>query len=120
MRGLGLGFTNPGESGICVCVLVAMVWVSGLVQGLGGCGVGKSVFVVSMDSLCLWQVQVSVYCARRITAHLRCTQCSILLHIIDICFLTCICLWHISQIQTCLRVMSDFYEDQDQPSSGSA
>ena len=39
------------------------------------------------------------------TAHLRYTQCSILLHLIDICFLTCICLWQISQIQTCLRVV---------------
>ena len=53
-----------------------------------------------MDSLCRWQVQVSVYCAWRIPAHLRCTQCSILLNLMDICFLTCICLWQISQIQT--------------------
>ena len=37
--------------------------------------------------------------------HLRCIQCSILLHLIDICFLTCIFLWQISQIQTCLRVV---------------
>ena len=36
---------------------------------------------VSLDSLCRWQVQVSVYCARRIHAHLRCTQCSIMLHL---------------------------------------
>ena len=57
---------------------------------------------VSLDSLCRWQVQVSVYCAWRIPAHLRCTQCSILLHLMDICFLTCICLWQISQIQTFL------------------
>ena len=28
--------------------------------------------------------------------------CSILLHIMDVCFLTCICLWQISQIQTFL------------------
>ena len=34
--------------------------------------------------------------------HLGCTQCSILFHLIDIYFLTCICLWHISQIQTCV------------------
>ena len=40
----------------------------------------------------------------RIPAHLRRTQCSIMLHLIDICFLTCICLWQISKIQTCLRV----------------
>ena len=63
------------------------------------------VCVVSQDYLCRWQVQVSVYCDRRIPAHLRCTQCSILLHLIDICFLTCIFLWQISQIQTCLRVV---------------
>ena len=43
-----------------------------------------------------------MYCAWRIPAHLRCTQCSILLHLMDICFLTCICLWQISQIQTSL------------------
>ena len=39
--------------------------------------------------MCRWQVQVSVYCARQIHAHLRCTMCSILLHPIDICFLPC-------------------------------
>ena len=55
---------------------------------------------MSLDSLCRWQIQVSVYCAWRIPAHLRCTQYSILLHLMDICFLTCICLWQISQIQT--------------------
>ena len=43
-----------------------------------------------------------MYCAWRIPAHLRCTQCSILLHLMDICFLTCICLLQISQIQTFL------------------
>ena len=57
---------------------------------------------MSLDYLCRWQVQVSVYCAWRIPAHLMCTQCSILLHLMDICFLTCICLWQISQIQTFL------------------
>ena len=43
-----------------------------------------------------------MYCAWRLPAHLRCTQCSILLHLMDICFLTCICLWQISQIKTFL------------------
>ena len=43
-----------------------------------------------------------MYCAWRIPTHLRYTQCSILLHLMDICFLTCICLWQISQIQTFL------------------
>ena len=80
-------------------------WVGGLVQGLVGWGGVMHVCVVSLDYLCIWQVQVSVNGARRIHAHLRCTQCSILLHLIDICFLTCISLWQISQIQTCLRVV---------------
>ena len=57
---------------------------------------------MSLDFLCRRQVQVYVYCAWRIPAHLRCTQCSILMHLMDICFLTCICLWQISQIQTFL------------------
>ena len=70
--------------------------VDGLGPGLGGWGFVKSVFVVSLDYLCLWQVQASVYCARRIPEHLRCTQCLILLQLIDIDFLTCICLWQIS------------------------
>ena len=41
-----------------------------------------------------------MYCAWRIPVHLRCTQCSILFHLMDICFMACICLWQISQIQT--------------------
>ena len=40
----------------------------GLDLGLEGCG---SVMYVSLDSLFRWQVQVSVYCARWIPAHLR-------------------------------------------------
>ena len=70
--------------------------------GPGSGALGWSYVCVSLDSLCRWQVQVSVYCAWRIPAHLRCTQCSILLHLMDICFLTCICLWQLSQIQTFL------------------
>ena len=77
-----------------------------LVQDLRGWGGVMSVCVVSLDSLSRWQVHVSVYCARQIPAHLRCTQCSILLHLIDICFLTCICLWQISQIPNCLGVVA--------------
>ena len=34
--------------------------------------------VMSLDYLYIWQVYVSVYCTRRIPAHLRCTQYSIL------------------------------------------
>ena len=73
--------------------------------GSGRVGSVMTVRVVSPDSLCRWQVQVSVYCARRIHVHLGCTKCSILLHLINICFLLCICLWQISQIQTCLCVV---------------
>ena len=61
-------------------------------HGMGGCLGPVSgmvgwcyVCVVSVDSLCIWQVHVSVYGARRIPAHLRCTQCSIMFHLIDIC-----------------------------------
>ena len=64
-------------------------------------GAVMSVCVVSLDYLCRRQVLVSVHCARLIPAHLRCTHCSIMLHIITICFLTYFYLWHISQIQTC-------------------
>ena len=109
MTGLNLGFTNSGGTwgkwDMCLCFGCGGVggvrgeWVG----GLGQCGV-MSVCVGSLGSLCRWQVQVSVYCARLIPAHIRCTQCSILLHLIDICFLTCICLWQISQTQICLRV----------------
>ena len=113
MIGIGLYqfWRNMGKVGY---VSVFRLWwcgwcwgrlVGGLDQGLGGWDGVMYVYVVSLDSLCIWQVQVSVYCARRIPAHLRCTQCSIMLHPIDICFLTCICMWQISQIQTCLRVV---------------
>ena len=85
------------ESAMVTAMLVwgPRVWEGGVI----------SVCVVSLGSLCRLQSQVSVYCARRIPAHLSCTQCSILLHLIDICFLTGICLWQISQIQTCLHVV---------------
>ena len=41
----------------------------------GRVGGVMSVCVVSLDYLCRWQVQVYVYCARRLPVHLRCTQC---------------------------------------------
>ena len=68
MRGLGLGFTNPvGTGGVLdVCLYlgggsVCGEWVRSLDQGLKGWGGAMSVKVVSPDSLCRWQVQVSVY-----------------------------------------------------------
>ena len=103
---------NRGSVGRDVCLCfgcrgvsgVGGEWVGGLDQGLDGlCYV-----CVSCESglfFYRWQVQVSLYYSRRIAAHLRCTQCSTLLHLIDICFLPCICLWQISQIQTCLCVV---------------
>ena len=108
------GFTNSGgtwgkwDNGMCVgCGGVGDVggeWVGGLGQGLGGWSGVMSLCAMSLYYMCWWQVQVSVYCARQISAHLRCTQYPIMLHLIDICFLTCLCMWQISQIQTCLRV----------------
>ena len=56
----------------------------GLGLGLGGCCGG-----FSLDFVCRWQVQVSVYCFKWIPAHLRLTQCSFLLHLIDSWFLQC-------------------------------
>ena len=50
-------------------------WGGGLCQGLRGWGGGMSVCVVSLDYLCRWHVQVSVYCARRISAHLSVQSC---------------------------------------------
>ena len=66
-----------------------------MVQGLEGWGYVMPVCVVSLDYLWIWQVHVYVYCARHIPAHLRCTQCSVLLYLIDNCFITCICRWQI-------------------------
>ena len=91
-----MGFTNPVGTGgvldvyLCLgCGGVGAVggeWVGDLDQGLEWCGGVMFVLVVSPDSLCSWQVHVYVYCARQISAHLRCTQYLILLHRIDICF----------------------------------
>ena len=47
----------------------------GVGRGLGpGSGrVGWCYVCLTLDHLCMWQVQVYVYCARRIPAHLRYT-----------------------------------------------
>ena len=103
--GFGLYQSSGGQGECWTCVCVFGCGGVGDVGGerVGGLDKGRERWCyvcVSLDSLCRWQAQVSVYCAWRIPAHLRCTQCSILLHLMDICFLTCICLWQISQIQT--------------------
>ena len=56
----GLGFTNPvGTEGKWdMCVFWLRWWWGGALVGV------FFVFVVSLDSLCSWQVQVSVYCRR--------------------------------------------------------
>ena len=87
-----------------------------------------SVCVVSLDYLCRWQVQGSVYCSKQIHAQIRYTQC-VLLHLIDIFFLPCICLFAADIANPfllacdCLTWISldiaQFYLDQCQPSSGS-
>ena len=106
----GTGEVCAGHEYVCagheyVCGKRGLGIVSSATDMLGMSVMREMRGVVSLDSLCRWQVHVYVYCARRIFAHLRYTQCSILLHLIDICFLPCIFLWHISQIQTCLRVI---------------
>ena len=98
VRGLGLGFTNPGGtwgSGICFYVFVAVVWV---VLGAGGVGgrtrpgsgtVGWYYACVCCESgFCVVMAGpgICILCNAQ-PAHLRYTQCSIMLHIIDICFL---------------------------------
>ena len=85
-----------------------------------------SVCVVSLDSLCIWQVQVSVYCARRISAHLKYTQCSIMLHLIDICLYFSVADIANPDLLACgsrtwiSLDIARFYEEHCQPSSGSA
>ena len=106
IRGLGLYFTNPVEQGECCMYLgcggagVGGEWVVGLEQCLEGRGGVISVWVVSPDYLFRWQVQVSVYCARRISVPLRCNQCSILLIIMIIITYFSIALIS-SSIRTC-------------------
>ena len=104
--GFGL-YQSCGNRGSVGHVSAFWLWWCGwgVGRGLGGVGGVMSVCVVSLDYLCRWQVQVSVYCAWHTAAPLRCTQCSIMLHLMDICFLTCICLQHISQIPTLLVVV---------------
>ena len=94
-----------------------------LCHGCGDvCGIGGSGLAACPGSGRVWWCYVCVCCepglfvlmagpgvvygARQIHAHLRCTQCSIMLHLIDICFLTCIYPWQISEIQTFLCVVA--------------
>ena len=82
VRGLK-GVDVGGVWDMCLCLGCGGV---GAVGGMGGwpvSGSGRvvgvmSVCVMSPDSLCRLQLQLSVYCARRIPAHLQCTQCLIL------------------------------------------
>ena len=79
-----------------------------------------SVCIVSLDSLCRWPVQVSVYCARRIPAHSGCTQCSILLLYFFVADITNTDLF-VCDCWTWISIdITHFYEEQCQPSSGSA
>ena len=109
--GLYQSCRNGGVLDVCRCLGCGGVggvggeWLWWLDQGLEWWGGVIIVLVVSLYSLCRWQVQVSVYCDRRIHTQIKYTQYSILLHLIDICFLPCICLWQILQFQTCLCVV---------------
>ena len=76
------------ESGLedwtCVCVLVELVYVG------SGYEAWTRVWRAGVMSVGVWIVQMvgPGICVWRISAHPRCTQCSILLHLMDICFLT--------------------------------
>ena len=76
-----------GVGGVGLCGLCWGEWVGSLGHVLGRRGRVMTMCIVSLDYLFISQIHVSVYCARRIPAHLRCTQCSILLHLIGIYFL---------------------------------
>ena len=83
-----------------------MVWGGFIREWIGSLAQGLKEWVV----LCMCAMRVRILCVDCrsrymyivLGGYLRCTQCSILLNLMDICFLTCICLWQISQIQTSL------------------
>ena len=96
----GSGILSSAEDVLEMSVVLGVRGVFGVcelcgVRGLVGARLGPSylhgrvggvvsVCVVSLDYLCRWLDQVSIYCARRLPAQLRCTLRSILLHLIDI------------------------------------
>ena len=113
-RWSGLDFTNPVGTGRVWDVCPCLGWSCVCGIGVSGCVAWSRVWQsrVMLFMCVLWvcifwrcQVHVSMYYSRRTPAHLRCTHCLILLHHIDICFLTCIYLLQISKIQTFLGVV---------------
>ena len=61
--GLGL-YQSLGTGGVldvCLCFVFSVVWGVGRGLGPGSGGVGCCYVCVSLDSLCSWHVQVSVY-----------------------------------------------------------
>ena len=100
LSGLGLSFTNSGGTwgkwDMCLCFGCGVVGVcGGGPLGPGSGMVGWCYVSVCCDSGCFVLMacpSICIYCA----GNLRCTQCLIMLHHIDICFLTCIYLWQIS------------------------
>ena len=94
---IGFGLYQSCGNRMSVGRVSLLQWCGWYMWGVGWCldqGLEGWCFVcvrvVSPDSLCRWQVHESVYCAGLIHVHLMCTKCSIMLHLIDICFLTCI------------------------------
>ena len=85
---------NRGNVG-CVSVFVVGSGSGGWCYGCVSC---ESIFSVYMAG-------TGICILRLVDTCNRCTQCSILLHLMDNCFLPCVCLWQISQIQTCLCVV---------------
>ena len=62
------------------------VWMGGVVLLL--CELW--VWIICVDGSYRYLYTLYMYCAKQIHVHHKCTQCSILVHLIDICFLPCI------------------------------
>ena len=81
---IGYGFNQScgNRRSVGWAFVFGLLWC-GRVSGVGGLSrVWRGGMVLCLselkDSLSRWRVQVSVYCAWWIPAHLRCTKCSIL------------------------------------------
>ena len=81
-----------GESGWVACTRIWEGWEGVILQ---------CVVILCVDDM-------SRYLYIVLSGYLRilgAPSVSIMMHLVDICFLPCICLWQISKIQICLRVV---------------
>ena len=120
---IGFGFNvGTGECGTCLCL--GCGGVGGVTVGCHGLGWWGAI-PVCVGIICIDGKSRYIYCARWIPAHLRCTQCIILLHHIDICFYSVIVCANQDLLACGYRNwisldIAHVYEEQYQTSSGSA